>query len=45
MKRDFLTTSEELSDRKFTFNLSAVPRTSRSIQEELDEKEQLLSER
>ncbi|XP_073837040.1 uncharacterized protein [Musca autumnalis] len=43
--REYLTTSEEEKDRKFMFNLKANPRTSKAIQETLDEKKKLISER
>ncbi|XP_013117020.1 uncharacterized protein LOC106094359 [Stomoxys calcitrans] len=43
--REYLVITEEEKDRKFTFNFGAAPRTARSIQESLDEKKKLFSER
>ncbi|XP_075159396.1 uncharacterized protein LOC142232643 [Haematobia irritans] len=43
--REYLIITEEEKDRKFTFNFVAAPRTSRAIQETLDEKKKLISER
>ncbi|XP_061388531.1 uncharacterized protein LOC133323633 [Musca vetustissima] len=43
--REYLTITDEEKDRKYTFNLKANPRTSRAIQETLEEKKKLISER
>lgn len=43
--REYLTTTEEEKDRKYMFNLKANPRTSKAIQQTIDEKKQLISER
>ncbi|KAL9904651.1 uncharacterized protein LOC119632060 [Glossina fuscipes] len=45
LNKSLLVVTEEEKDRKFTFNLGAIPRTSEGIQKNIDETKELFSQR